>query len=185
MTKLQPDLADLQRRVRRLQRRGVVRRAVIGVLASGILAAGIIAPLTVLRSTSDGKDGSQAGATGATPSDSPSPELTTFSDPVDGLSIQAPSDWHFDTNPVPNLIYPAIDFALGDWVFPSAAFGPTELPCPNEALSGLPADGTFIWVEEYEASDIGPQVAYLFDPTLEDAAFGDEPVQGGCANVPY
>lgn len=114
-----------------------------------------------------------------------SPELTTFSDPADGLSIRAPSDWHFDTNPVPNLIYPEIDFALGNWVFPSASFGPTELACPNEALRGLPTEGIFIWVEEYEVSDIGPEVADLFDATLADAAFGDESVRGGCANMPY
>lgn len=181
MTQLQPDMEDLRRRERRLQRRRIVRRAVVGVLVSGLLAAGIIAPLTVLRSISGDEDRSQPGATGATPTESPSPELATFSDPEDRLSIQAPSDWHFDTNPVPNLVNPKIDFAVGSWAFPVA-----EGCGPNEALAELPPDGTLIWVEEYDVSDIGPEVDNLFDPTLEDAVFGDELVQGECANaVPY
>lgn len=186
MTRLEPDFQDLQRRVRRLRRRGNARRAVIGLLVTGILAAGIVAPLAVLiRSISSDGDRSQVGATGATPTESPSPELTTFSDAEDGLSIQAPSDWHFDTNPVPNLAYPEIDFALGSWVFPSAEFGPTELPCPNEALRELPEDAIFIWIDEYETSDLGPESAPMFETPLEDTTFEDEAVTGGCGNVPY
>ena len=185
MTRLQPDFEDLQRRVSRLRRRGIARRAVMGVLVTGILAAGIIAPLTVLRPITGNEDRSQVGATGGTPTESPSPEPITFSDVEDGLSIQAPRNWHFDTNPVPNLLYPEIDFALGNWVFPSTEFGPTELACPNDALRELPADGIFIWIEEYEASDLGPEIAEMFETPLEDAIFDDEPVTGGCANVPY
>lgn len=186
MTKLHPDFEDLERRVCRLRRRGITRRTVIGVLVTGVLVTGVIAPLAALRSMiSSDEDRSQVGSTGETPTESPTPELTKFSDPEDALSIQAPSDWHFDTNPVPNLFYPKIDFALGTWAFPSAAFGPTELPCPNDALGELPADGIFIWVEEYDAADLGPEMAPLFESGLQNAVFEEEPVTGGCGGVPY
>jgi hypothetical protein len=164
----------------------MARRVMVGVFVTGILAAGIIAPLALLlRSISGGESGPPIGVSGESPTESPSPPLTTFSDPEDGLTIQAPADWHFDTNPVPNLLDPKIDFALGSWVFPSGDFGPTELPCPNQALRELPGDGTFIWIEEYKVSDLGPETAQLFESSLQSAVFEDKPVTGGCGNVPY
>jgi hypothetical protein len=102
----------------------------------------------------------------------------TFLDPKDGLSIQAPSGWYFEENPVPNLLDPVVDLAVGSWRFPSA-----EGCGPDEALASIPADGVLVWIVEYRQSEVSDELQGMFDMDLLRASFSQESVQPECGSA--
>jgi hypothetical protein len=68
----------------------------------------------------------------------------THLDLQDGVSVDTPSDWSFNHDPVPVLLGPRVLFAVGTWPVPTGG------EClPSTAAHDLPADGALLWVMEY------------------------------------
>jgi hypothetical protein len=95
--------------------------------------------------------GSPSAST-ATPSgsatSSPPPGWIRQTNTAAGVSIDTPVSWYFNSDPVPNLVYPGILFAVGTG--PAVTGGDCG---PTAALHTLPKDGTLFVLYEYNQGD--------------------------------
>ncbi len=174
---LRPNFQDVQRRYRGIRRSAAVTRTLAFALIAVVLAGGVILPLralqSILRHEQVGTVGTQ---TSSPPTPSPTPDMTTFTDNADKLSVTAPASWSFSADPVPNVLDPKIDFALGSEPFVTGG------ECgPDPALQSLSPTGVFVWVVEYSATEVTPDLRSSFASSAEAATFEAEPSQPECA----
>ncbi len=72
------------------------------------------------------------------------PEPAASPAPVASVSVDLPAWWTEKQDPVPSAVDPRVVAAWGTWDFPAGG------DCgPEPALQALPADGAFVWVDEY------------------------------------
>lgn len=100
------------------------------------------------------------------PSSSPAPGWVRHTDDA-GVSIDTPSAWKFNEDPVPLLVSPPMLFAVGTDPVPTGGHC-----APTAALEALPTDGALFAVMEYR----GVEQAYTFPPRPE--AFDLGPLGG-------
>lgn len=72
---------------------------------------------------------------------------TVHRDRRDGLAISTPPGRTFRAQPVPNLLQPAIPFAVGSWALPRGG------SCaPTRAIRSQPSRSVLLWLFEYHAN---------------------------------
>ncbi len=98
---------------------------------------------------------SPTASTTSSPTSTPPSGWVRHTESSEGVSIDTPADWGFNTNPAPGLAQPLMLFATGTGPVPSGG------DCaPTAALKALPPDGVLLTLVEY------PQVdePYTFPP---------------------
>jgi hypothetical protein len=167
------DPANLETVVRIGKRRRAMRVGFSWVAAL-VIAVGVVVPLYALQPLGR----SPKGAVRASPTGDASPMVSlappvhpgwlTYQLPAEGVSIQAPLDWHLVEDPVPGLSHPSILFDMASYYQPPA---PSSGCAPEAALRDLPSDQVLSWLSEYQSPPDSLDFAPRADPfPLENLA---------------
>jgi hypothetical protein len=146
------------------------RKRAAGAGVAVVLLAGVALPLGLLYGLrNDNRQVGTAGTSSPSPSATPSPPPPGWVRHTDtaGISIDTPSAWGFNDDPVPRVARPTTLFAVGTGPVPTGG------DCaPTAALESLPADGVLFDVLEYGSVD----QPYAFPPRPD--AFDLGPLNG-------
>jgi hypothetical protein len=135
------------------------RRLGLNLVVAVAVAAAVILPLTSLLPLGGVNTGPAESATVPANSSTQTTSLAapvhagwlTYQLPAEGLSIQAPADWHLVEDPLPALVDPHALIELASYYAP---LDPDSGCAPSKAIAGLPEDGVVLWLDE-----MGPHAA--------------------------